>query len=66
MFGNSKYKKAKAKHFQRNKKALEAKIHNHYAKKRMLCEKCGLCRLSVEEIQENYDDILQRITVEEK
>ena len=66
MFANKKFKKAKTKRFQRDTKALEKKIHNHYVKKRMLCDKCGLCRLSVEEIQENYDDILQRITVEEK
>jgi ribosomal protein L34E len=66
VFGNPKFKKEKTRRIKRDKKALQAKIHNHYVKKRMLCEKCDLCRLSVEEIEENYDDILQRITVEEK
>ena len=48
------------------RKKEKQRIIDYYQRKRLLCEKCGLCRLSVDEIQENYEEILKRISYEEK
>ena len=64
MFGTKIAKRAKAEYIRRQLKKRKQRTAEHYKRKRLLCEKCGLCRLSVEKIEENYDEILQRITVE--
>lgn len=58
MFANKQFRRAKTNRFKQNKKA----IAEHYKKKRLLCDTCGLCRLSVEEIEKNYEKILARIS----
>lgn len=57
-------KRAKTRYICKNLAKINKRLNDYYKRKRLLCEKCGLCRLSVEEIEENYDEILQRIAVE--
>ena len=64
MFGNNVWKKVKTKRIRENRSKRCQRTAEYYNRKRLLCEKCGLCRLSIEEIEKNYDEILQRITVE--
>ena len=66
MFGNKLYKKVKTRHIRENRAKEKQRTHDYYKRKRLLCEKCGLCRLSVKEIQENYEDILKRISYEKE
>lgn len=61
MYSNRLYKKAKTKRFKQNKKAVKRALLEHYEKKSLLCDNCNLCRLSVEEIKANYEEILTRI-----
>lgn len=58
------FKKVKQERYKRRPIFETQKLKDFFEKKRLLCDKCGLCRLSVEEIEKNYKEILERITFE--
>jgi len=64
VFGNKLARRAKTRYIRENRAKEKQRIHDYYKRKQLLCERCGLCKLSVKEIEENYDEILKRIIVE--
>ena len=55
---NKEFNKIKSKKF--NAKKHKQAISNYYKRKRLLCDKCKLRCLSVEEIELNYEEILKK------
>lgn len=66
MFALKKFKQCKQNNYNKNRKLVKQRISDYYAKQELLCKKCKLCSLSLDDIKENYDDILERITIKEK
>ena len=62
VFEGRPFRRLKSKNWKIRKEKVRQAIAEHYNKKRLLCDKCGLCKLSVEEITKNYDEILERLT----
>ena len=63
MFANKQFRQVKMKRYRENKEKKKRALAEHYKKKRLLCDKCGLCRLSVEEIEKDYEEILAKINI---
>lgn len=42
---------------------LQAKRHIHffYERKKLVCDKCELCHMPLDEVKDNYDEILEKI-----